>query len=233
MLVSTPVSNEQTPNAQGTRVAVVDYGAGNLLSLMRALVAIGARPAIVTTRDELRALARTRGGVDVVALPGVGAAGAAMAALTASGLADELRGRRWPLLGVCLGMQLLYEWLEEGDCAGLGLLPGVVRRLQARAGYKVPHMGWNRVTWAGDSALFGALVNPAYYFVHSYVCIPPTDAGEARYAWTDYGEPICAAVWTPGTVGVQFHPEKSGEVGLATLGRALAMLRTPREEGVR
>lgn len=218
----------------GARVVVVDYGAGNLLSLTRALVAVGAHPQVVTTRGELRALATTGGGVDVIALSGVGAAGTAMATLEANGLADDLRERRWPLLGVCLGMQLMFEWLDEGECAGLGLLPGVVRRLQPGAGYKVPHMGWNRVTWEGEFPLFGELATPAYYFVHSYTCVPTApDAGLASYAWTDYGQPICAAVSAPGVVGVQFHPEKSGDVGLATLGRALALLRTPQMEAVR
>lgn len=221
----------------GMRVAVVDYGAGNLLSLTRALAAVGAAPLVVTTGDELRALATDVGGVDVLALPGVGAAGQAMRLLNESGLAEELRARRWPLLGVCLGMQLFYEWLDEGECVGLGLLPGVVRRLKPRAGYKIPHMGWNRVAWSGAQPLYGVQVAqgeqpaPAYYFVHSYTCIP-TDANAAGidYAWAEYSEPICASVCAPGIVGVQYHPEKSGAVGLATLQRALTLLRLPIEK---
>ncbi len=218
----------------GMRVAVVDYGAGNLLSLTRALAAVGAEPLVVATGDELRALAATAGEVDAVALPGVGAAGQAMRLLNESGLAEELRARRWPLLGVCLGMQLFYEWLDEGACAGLGLLPGVVRRLQPRAGFKIPHMGWNRVAWAGAQPLYGGQSGsgeqpaPAYYFVHSYTCLP-TDANAAGidYALAEYSEPICASVCAPGIVGVQYHPEKSGAVGLATLQRALTILRPP------
>jgi glutamine amidotransferase len=158
-----------------------------------------------------------------VVLPGVGAAGEAMRLMRASGLDMALRetvaaGR--PLLGICLGMQLFFERLEENEANGLGLLAGDVSLLRETP--KLPHMGWNSVTW--DVALLPPLARAAFaplasgwqaYFVHSYVCQPSRT--EDATAWTDYGGPICAAVCREALLGVQFHPEKSGMAGVALL----------------
>ncbi len=195
-------------------VAIIDYGAGNLLSLSRALETVGVPARIVTAPAAV-------GADDLMVLPGVGAAGAAMATLRELGFAAQLQATRQPILGICLGMQLLYAWLDEDDCAGLGLLPGVVRRIPAAAGRKVPQMGWNRITWGADSQL--AAEGFAGYFVHSYYC--ETALPATQTAWTEYGGmPLCAAVHVPGIVGVQFHPEKSGAAGLALLRRAVDVL---------
>ena len=193
-------------------IAVVDYGAGNLLSLTRALTVIGADPHIITTPQEAN-------DAQIVILPGVGAAGSAMAALDANGISAWLRATKTPILGICLGMQLLFERLEEDDCTGLGVLSGSVQRLISRPDAKVPHMGWNQVTWAD-----GPTPAPYLYFAHSYHCVPTTIA-TYRTAWTEHGQPILAELHTQGIIGMQFHPEKSGEVGLRLLANAVATLR--------
>jgi imidazole glycerol-phosphate synthase subunit HisH len=193
-------------------IVVVDYGAANLLSITRALEAVGATVEISDAPEVLAA-------ADALVLPGVGAAGSAMATLRASGAARALAqaataGR--PLLGVCLGMQLCFERLAEDDTHGLGLLVGEVPALPA--GRKVPHIGWNDVTWepgAPGLALFaGVAPGTHFYFVHSYHCVPAEPVGAA---WTDYGVPVCAAVGRGPLWGVQFHPEKSGTAGLRIL----------------
>lgn len=193
-------------------IVVVDYGAANLLSITRALEAVGASVAISGAPEVIAA-------ADGLVLPGVGAAGSAMANLDASGAARALSdavttGR--PLLGVCLGMQLLFERLAEDDARGLGLLPGAVPALPA--GRKVPHIGWNDVTWepgaTGLELFAGVAPGTHFYFVHSYYCAPAEPMGAA---WTDYGIPVCAAVGRGPLWGVQFHPEKSGPAGLRML----------------
>lgn len=193
-------------------VAVVDYGAGNLLSLTRALTVIRADPQVITTPQDAAA-------AQILILPGVGAAGSAMRALDAHGISVWLRTTKLPILGICLGMQLLFETLEEDDCAGLGILSGSVRRLIARPDAKVPHMGWNQVTWAD-------VPMPALhlYFAHSYHC-EPNNVATYRTAWTDHGQPILAELHRPGIIGMQFHPEKSGAVGLNHLAAAVTTLR--------
>jgi imidazole glycerol-phosphate synthase subunit HisH len=211
-------------------IVVVDYGAANLLSITRALEAAGASVEVSADPERIRA-------AQAVVLPGVGAAGAAMNALRASGVDAALRATiasERPLLGVCLGMQLLFERLEEGDCLGLSVLAGSVTRL--RSAPKVPHIGWNSLEW--DPTLLAPLARTVFagvppgwqaYFVHSYACAPdnPSDA----VAWTDYGGPICAAACRGATLGVQFHPEKSGRAGVGLLGAwvAWALTSTPRE----
>lgn len=202
-------------------IAVVDYGAANLLSITRALEARGAA---VTVTSEPEAIAAAEG----VVLPGVGAAGAAMERLLATGAGDALRdvavGGR-PLLGLCLGMQLFFERLAEDDARGLGILPGEVPLLVP--GQKIPHMGWNTLEWtpgASGTDLFAGLAPGAYvYFVHSFACVPARP--EHAVAWTDYGERICAAVARGNVYGMQFHPEKSGETGLRMLENWLRLLR--------
>lgn len=195
------------------RVVVVDYGAANLLSITRALGIAGAE---VTVSDDPRAIDGAAG----VVLPGVGAAGAAMDRLRATGADAALRrvvadGR--PFLGLCLGMQLLFQRLEEDGATGLGMLPGAVRRLPA--GLKVPHMGWNTLSWdttKPGAALFEGMSQGMYaYFVHSYACIPAEPGLVA--AWTEYGGPVCAAIASGNLWGCQFHPEKSSRDGLRLL----------------
>jgi len=194
--------------------AIIDYGAGNLLSLARALDEVGTPARVITAPEGL-------GADDLIVLPGVGAAGTAMAALRERGFAQRLQSTRQPILGICLGMQLLCTWLDEGDCAGLGLLPGTVQRIPPAADRKVPQMGWNRITWGTACQL--APVGFAGYFVHSYYC--EAALPDERVGWTEYGGmALCAAVHVPGIVGVQFHPEKSGAAGLALLRRIVDLL---------
>ena len=190
------------------RVAICDYGVGNLRSVERALLHAGAD--VVLTGDA--AVMRDCAGL---VLPGVGAFGAAIDALEQRGLGDVVidiaRGGR-PLLGVCLGHQLLFEWSDEnGGRRGLGLLPGRVVRLGHERG-KVPHMGWNRLHFANPSPLFQGIDEGAYvYFVHSYTAETPAGAVVAT---TDYGGEVIAACARDNVWSTQFHPEKSGTVGL-------------------
>jgi len=190
------------------RIAICDYGVGNLRSVERAVLASGGDAAI--TRD-----AGVIATADGVVLPGVGAFAPAVDALTTTGLGEVVRqvaasGR--PLLGVCLGHQLLFEWSEEnGGRAGLGLLAGTVTRLGSERG-KVPHMGWNRLRLLRDSVLTAGVEDGAYmYFVHSYAS--PAD-GPDVVATCDFAGPIAAVSVRDNVWGTQFHPEKSGPGGL-------------------
>ena len=185
------------------RAALFDYGAGNLHSLGKALEAGGADVAVTGDWDE--ALDE-----DVLVLPGVGSFGAAVRALGEAGprvrsaLEDGL-----PCLGICLGMQLFFEESEEGEGRGIGILPGRVRKLEAR---RVPQMGWNDVETA-DDPLFRGAENLVAYYANSYVC-EPANPGVA-VAWSEYGgERFVAAVRSNRVWGVQFHPEKSSSDGL-------------------
>jgi imidazole glycerol-phosphate synthase subunit HisH len=192
-----------------TRIAVVDYGVSNLRSVERALHAVGADP--VVTSDPA-ALA----GCDGVVLPGVGAFGAAVDALNADGLGPAVRAAvagGLPLLGVCLGFQLLFEWSDEsGGRPGLGLYGGRVTRLEPCRG-KVPHMGWNRLRLRRPSPLLEGVGEGTWaYFVHSYAA--PAGGGDV-IADCEYGGALLAAACQRGAVyGTQFHPEKSGAQGL-------------------
>jgi imidazole glycerol-phosphate synthase subunit HisH len=209
-------------------IAVVDYGAANLLSITRALEACGAS---VTVTSELEVIAAAEG----VVLPGVGAAGAAMQRLRASGVDAALRevaASGKPLLGLCLGMQLFFERLTEDGATGLCILPGEVPLLPP--GRKIPHMGWNTLEWtpgAPGTELFAGLTPSAYgYFVHSYHCAPVQPAHAV--AWTEYaGLPICAAVASGNVHGLQFHPEKSSATGLTMLASWLALVGRGRASG--
>lgn len=197
-------------------VTLIDYGAGNLRSVEKALRAAGA-PDVCVTGNAADLAQASR-----IVLPGVGAFGACIAGLAAlPGMVDSLhhavRQRALPFLGICVGMQLMAESGEEfGTHAGLGWVRGHVRRMTP-AGLKVPHMGWNHVEPRADSS---ALVQPgAAYFVHSFAL---TDADPADIAaTTGYGGPVIAAVQRENMLGVQFHPEKSQGYGLALLGRFL------------
>jgi glutamine amidotransferase len=192
-------------------IAVLDYGIGNLRSAEKALQRVGADARLVTDADEAD-------GADAVVLPGVGAFGSCMRALRHSGLdrvALAAIDRGTPFLGVCIGMQLLYESSEEDpDEKGLGVIGGRVRRLPA--GVKHPQMQWNalELRQPADSLVAGLGSSPWVYFVHSYA---PEDTGHDVIATCDYGGPVVAAVGRPRLWATQFHPEKSGAVGLQLL----------------
>lgn len=187
------------------RISILDYGMGNLRSVAKAVDRAGGEP--VTTSDPRDA---TRAAAMVV--PGVGAFGACMAGLREHGLDRGIRefaetGR--PLLGVCLGMQVLFDRSEEGDVEGLGILRGDVVRLPGDV--KVPHMGWNDVAWTGSHDLADGLNGSTFYFVHSYACVPEDDVTVGE---TEYGIRFAAAVGSGNLFGTQFHPEKSGNAGV-------------------
>ena len=187
-------------------IAVIDYGAGNLRSIRRALEAAGAEATV--TADPI-----TVAQADAVVLPGVGAAGAAMERLDSLHLTDSLKtavSAGKPFLGICLGMQLLFDRQEEGDSAGLGVLGGRVRALQT--GVKVPHMGWNRSRLVTTGPLGDRGDERDYYFVHSYVVEP--DDPSVIAALVTYGENFPSVVIANNIWGTQFHPEKSCDDGL-------------------
>jgi glutamine amidotransferase len=205
-----------------THVAIVDYGMGNRRSVEKAFEHVGAE--IVRTSDpEVVAAA------DRLVLPGVGAFPEAMRRLHALGLVDLLRERARagvPLLGICLGMQLLFESSVEHEGAeGLGLLAGEVTRLDPGPAGKLPHIGWNRVTFERDSALGPRAGDQvAYYHVHSFVCRPRDE--ETVVGRGEYGEAFASIVERGTVAGMQFHPEKSSGAGLELL-RAFAGARVP------
>ena len=201
-------------------IAIVDYGVGNLFSLNCSLQAIGA-DSIVTADPAVLSAA------DKIILPGVGAYEDAANKLRQSGLADVLKqlaavGK--PLMGICLGMQLLFEKsYEYGEHEGLGLIPGAVKPIAdvIPADYKIPHIGWNALRFRQDHPLFRYIQDgDCVYFVHSFYA---ADCEHAVIADAEYGAPLTAAVAKGNVMGCQFHPEKSGNVGLAIL-RAFAEL---------
>lgn len=191
-------------------ITIVDYGAGNLRSIARAFEHLGIPARVVDRPEEVER-------AEAVVLPGVGAAGAAMRFLKDRGLDEAVRAalkRGIPFLGVCLGMQLLLGSHEEGDTAGLGLLPGCVRRFPE--GLIVPHIGWNQVQPVRETPLFEGIPPSSYfYFVHSYYAEPADAALVAGL--TDYGAPYCSVIEADNLWGVQFHPEKSSTNGLRLL----------------
>ncbi|MDD6212014.1 MAG: imidazole glycerol phosphate synthase subunit HisH [Clostridiales bacterium] len=194
-------------------IAIVDYDAGNLKSVEKALVSLGKDPVI--TRDPAVIL-----GAEKVILPGVGSFGDAMENLHKFGLVDTLREvakRKIPLLGICLGMQLLFERSDESDgVPGLGILAGEVLRIPAKEGLKIPHMGWNSLDIRPEAKLFQGIDNGAFvYFVHSYYL--KAEKEETVAASTEYSVHIHASVEEGNVFGCQFHPEKSSSVGLAIL----------------
>ena len=190
--------------------AIVDYGVGNLKSVSNAMAYIGRKTLITGDAGELER-------ANAIILPGVGAFPDAADKLREKELDKVLRSQAGhkPILGICLGMQLLFDWGEEGrGCEGLGLVGGNVDQIHTEL--KLPHIGWNSLTFQNESPLFRGLEDGAYvYFVHSY-CGHVQDDGDV-IACTQYGPSVVAAVSHNGVYGCQFHPEKSGEVGLQIL----------------
>ena len=195
-------------------IAIVDYGVGNLFSLKSSFAAVGAEAIVTGDAAVLRA-------ADKILLPGVGAFGDAADKLRATGLdkvvVEQAKAGK-PLLGICLGMQLLFEkGYEYGEHEGLGLVPGSVKPIAdvIPAGLKIPHIGWNGLNFKRESPLFRNIKNgDCVYFVHSFYA---ADCGESVIATAEYGAELTAAVKNGNVFGCQFHPEKSGAVGLNIL----------------
>lgn len=195
-----------------TTLAIIDYGIGNLRSVQKAFEHVGATAPL--TEDPAVILA-----ADKVVLPGVGAFGDGIKGIHVRGLADVVRevvARGTPLLGICVGMQILFEVGEElGEHEGLGLLPGRVRPFAIDPTFKVPHTGWNQIMPCAESPLFADLPHHSYaYFNHGFYCdAAPGDT----LATTDYGGPYATIVGRGRLYGIQFHPEKSQAVGMRLL----------------
>ena len=192
-------------------IAILDYGMGNLRSVEKAFEHVGAEVEITYDPERVRA-------AEGLVLPGVGAFPKAMQAISERALDELINERRAagvPILGICLGMQLLFERsVELGGADGLGLLPGEVRQLDA-PGLKIPQIGWNAVEWQHDAPIIDGLPNPtAFYHVHSFA---PVASNGVVLGVADYGAQFVSAVAGEGVWGVQFHPEKSGPDGLALL----------------
>ena len=190
--------------------AIVDYGAGNLMSVTNALSFLGYESRIANDIEEIER-------ADRIILPGVGAFPTAMEQLEAKGFIPVLReqSEKKPLLGICLGMQMLFDKsFEIRECPGLGLIPGVVRRIETDL--KLPHIGWNSLDMHGPCPILSGLSQGDHvYFVHSFCAVPQNGAHLAATA--DYGEPVAAVVMRGNVFGCQFHPEKSGDTGLRIL----------------
>ncbi len=194
-------------------ITIVDYDAGNLRSVEKALRLLGEEPLVTRDPEEICA-------ADKVILPGVGAFGDAMENLDRFGLTEVLRqvaARGTPFLGICLGMQLLFERSDESEGAeGLGILPGEILRIPPSPGLKIPHMGWNSLDITPGARLFQGVDNGSYvYFVHSYYLKAREESIVA--ATTEYSVHIHASVESGNVFGCQFHPEKSSSVGLTIL----------------
>ena len=198
-------------------IIIIDYQAGNLTSVVRSLKALGVEGRV--TQDPAEVAEGSR-----VIFPGVGAAGKAMATLRELGLDQALResfARGVPILGICLGAQIILESSEENDATCLGLLPGRTRALPRYENLKIPHMGWNRVRFRKSHAVFKNLPEGAeYYFVHSYY--PAPARADMVLGVTDHGVEFPSAIGWQNLVATQFHPEKSGRFGLQILENFLA-----------
>jgi imidazole glycerol-phosphate synthase subunit HisH len=199
-------------------VAVVDYGMGNLRSVAKAIEHVAGGERVLVTSD-----AGEVAGADRVVVPGQGAMPDCMRELAARGLREAVirAAAEKPFLGICIGLQMLFEHSEEGDMTGLGILPGKVRRFPAAEtvarGLKVPHMGWNQVAQAQPHALWQDIADDSrFYFVHSYYVEPVEPSVIAGS--TIYGIPFTSAVARANIFAVQFHPEKSAQAGLQLLG---------------
>jgi len=194
-------------------IAIIDYEMGNLRSVQKAFERVG-HEAIITSDPAVLADAQK------VVLPGVGAFRDAIAALRERKLVEPIRAaisRGKPFLGICLGLQMLFEKsYEDGEYEGLGVVPGEVVRFKLPAEYKVPHMGWNQLNFRQRSPVFSGIEDSAhFYFVHSYYVVPREASGTATE--TEYGQPFCSSIWRDNLYAVQFHPEKSQSAGLRLL----------------
>jgi glutamine amidotransferase len=206
------IETHQVDNTSSGLVALVDHGAGNLRSVQKALEAVGARVMLTAEPDMILSASK-------VVLPGVGAFADVMKGLVERNLVEVIKnvaGNLTPLLGICVGMQMLFEISEErGETQGLNLLPGRVQRFPTDV-LKVPQTGWNQVHPVFDSPLLRGLEPGSYaYFNHSYYCKP--EVSEDILAVTEYGIPYASIVGRNNLYGVQFHPEKSQQVGLQIL----------------
>lgn len=194
-------------------VAIVDSGGANIASLQWALRRLGCEAAPTRSPDTIRAASH-------VLLPGVGAAADSMARLHEAGLDRFILDLQQPVLGICLGMQLLFARSEEGAAACLGVMPETIRRLQPAADRPVPHMGWNQVQLTRETPLFGGVADGAhFYFVHGYYAA----TNRSTVATVSYGPTFAAAVSHHNFHGVQFHPERSAAAGARVLGNFLAL----------
>lgn len=197
-------------------IAIIDYGAGNLRSVQKAFQKVGADAEITKDKSSIR-------GAKGVVLPGVGSFDSAineLRALSLEGVIEEAIALGKPFLGICLGMQHLFERSEEGKEKGLALLPGTVKRFNFAgtpwASQSIPHMGWNRLLFKHRAPIFEGLADGAMmYFAHSYYPVPGDEMLVATR--TDYGIEFTSSVWKDNIFGIQFHPEKSGETGLRVL----------------
>lgn len=204
----------------GPNIGIINYGAGNLRSVAKALESLGANVLVTADPAEIAA-------ADGLVLPGQGACDSAMVALEAAELTESVKRAivgRQPFFGVCLGLQLLFDYTEEGAAECLGVIPGRVRRFPP--GLKVPHMGWNTVQFLQpDHPVFADVPQDShFYFVHSYY--PDPASPESTAAVSDYGLRFCCAVAQGNVVATQFHPEKSGPVGLRLYGNFLRMVQS-------
>ena len=198
-------------------VVVIDYQAGNITSVVRSLRALGVESTVTESPETVLQARR-------VIFPGVGAAGEAMAILTRRGLdqaLSEVFSRHIPILGICLGAQIVLEHSEENDTRCLGLIPGRTRSLPRTTGHKIPHMGWNGVDFQGSHPVFSGLPAGAeYYFVHSFY--PQPREAAMVVGTTEHGIRFPSAIGRKNLVATQFHPEKSGRYGLKILENFLA-----------
>ena len=193
-------------------IAIIDHGAGNIVSVANALTMIGEQPIVVTEPHQLK-------GIDGIVLPGVGAPSPAMGQLSASGLDASLRAWEGPLLGICVGLQLLFDRSDEDGQPCLGLIEGTVEALDAAT---LPHMGWNDVRHTDDPLFAGIPSGEPFYFVHSYAPVPRQR--NQIIATADHGGTFVAAARSGDRMGVQFHPERSGPAGLHLLANFVATM---------
>lgn len=194
-----------------TRIVVVDHGAGNLVSIAQGLEASGARVTVSADPSDFA-------GAAGLVLPGVGATATVMAGIEAARLVDPLHALQVPLLGICVGMQVLFDWSEEDGAICLGLIPGTVKKLTDAP--RLPHIGWNDV--AGAHPLLAG-TDGLFYFVHSYVAVP--EDADTIIGLSEYGDVFAAAVAYGSYYGVQFHPERSDRSGLRLLSNFVSICR--------